>query len=71
VKQAAAFLKKSGAKNFASYESRDVQAPMPQIKKSLLLLFYRKEVLPSYSTEAAILTVTAKITVLNKNPISP
>jgi hypothetical protein len=33
VKQAAAFLKKSGAKNFYLYESRDVWAPTAQIKK--------------------------------------
>jgi hypothetical protein len=44
----AAFLKKSGAKNFCYTGAWALALPQPeaQINRSLLLLFFRKEVLP-------------------------
>jgi len=45
AKQAAAFLKKSGAKNFCSFGALLFPQAQPQINKSFLLLFFKKEAL--------------------------
>jgi hypothetical protein len=44
-KEAAAFLKKSGAKNFWLLWARGVTTSTAQINKSFLLLFFKKEAL--------------------------